>query len=223
MKSFKFELERPFDFLPGQFCDIKLTSADGVEATRSYSIASAPGGKLIEFGIQILEDGEVSGHMDKMEPGDTVQLLGPLGGYFVWDPDLSGGREILLIGGGSGIVPLVSMIRHRVRLGQGSKLYALFSVRSLQDLAWRDEIVGYSLLEHDAGVRVAVTLSREWEDDWGGDVGRIDTEKIERLLKDVNVSNLDTYICGRSEFVESVGSSLKSIGVKEAIRTERFG
>lgn len=238
VKSFKFKIAQPMQFLAGQFCDIKLVSEDGVEAIRSYSIASAPafgntqGVNELEFGVQILQDGEVSSHMDKMAPGDKVQLLGPLGQYFILDPNNE--NDLLLIAGGSGIVPLLSMIRYHLESGRKGNIYGLVSVRSISDLPWKDELLSYRFGTKNSGgrrggrggggkLRLTITLSREWENEWRGDTGRIDLDMVWKLLGDAELERLDTFICGRSEFVESSGKVLTELGVKERIKTERFG
>lgn len=230
VKSFKFKIAQPMQFLAGQFCDIKLVSEDGVEAIRSYSIASAPalgsshGVNELEFGVQILQDGEVSSHMDKMAPGDKVQLLGPLGQYFILDPNNE--NDLLLIAGGSGIVPLLSMMRYHLESGRKGNIYGLVSVRSIADLPWKEELLSYLDGAESSGggkLKLAITLSREWENEWGGDTGRIDVDKMRKLLGDAELERLDVFICGRSEFVESSGKVLTELGIKERIKTERFG
>ena len=200
--------------LAGQHVDVRLTAEDGYQAQRSYSIASAPEDEHLVLTIQRLEDGEVSPYLvDVLVPGDELELRGPIGGYFVWEQ--SQGGPLLLVGGGSGVVPLRAILRHHEAIGSDVPVCLLYSVRSLDDVIYRGE-----MLDRD-DVRLALT--RSWPDDWRGHRGRVDGE----LLADVGwpaEENGLTYICGPTGFVEAIAQTLVGRGHDPArVRTERFG
>ena len=201
---------------PGQHVDIRLTADDGYRAERGYSIASAPG-EPVAITVERLEDGEVSPYLtDVVEPGDRMELRGPIGGYFVWEPETDGAA--LMVAGGSGVVPFRSMLRHRRRTGSDAPVRLLCSARTIEDLIYRDE-----LAEADPGVEVTVTLTRASPPGWTGRSGRIDAA----LLRDVAfpaASGASAYVCGPTAFVEHVARTLVGLGYPPArIRTERFG
>ena len=203
----------------GQHIDIRLTAEDGYQAQRSYSIASAPEDDGIMLTVDRLEDGEVSPYLtDVLEPGDELELRGPIGGYFVWDASLSG--PLLLISGGSGIVPLRAMLRHWAAARPPVEVRLLHSARSLDYVIYRDELVGLAAFEE---VDVRIALTRTWPDDWLGQRGRIDRG----FLKDAAWPPRDEpriYVCGPTGFVEATAAALVENGQQpNTIKTERFG
>jgi ferredoxin-NADP reductase len=201
----------------GQHLDVRLTSDDGYEAERSYSIASAPGEPLA-ITVERLDDGEVSPYLtEELRPGDEMEVRGPIGGYFVWDAD-DAGTPLLLVAGGSGIVPLRSILRHRERIGATTPTRLLYSARSLADVIYRDELDRY----HD-GVEVIYTLTRSHPDDWTGHTGRVDATLLTDVAWPVSQDPL-TFVCGPTPFVEAVAAGLVGLGYPPLrVKTERFG
>ena len=200
----------------GQHLDIRLTAEDGYRAEREYSIASAPG-EPVAITVERLDDGEVSPYLtEELRAGDGIELRGPVGGYFVWDPE--DGGPLLLAAGGSGIVPLRAMLRHRDRTGSDSPVRLLYSSRSLEDVIYRAE-----LDEPKDGVEVVHSLTRAQPQGWTGYSRRVDTE----LLGEVAWPARDdprAFVCGPTSFVETVASSLVELGYPpERVKTERFG
>jgi ferredoxin-NADP reductase len=202
--------------LPGQHVDIRLTAEDGYQAQRSYSIASAPSSSALELTVELVEDGEVSPYLtEELRPGDRFELRGPIGGYFVWDP--SHGGPLLLVAGGSGVVPFRAMLRHLVDAGGGVDATLLFSSRTWDDVIYRDE-----LGELD-GVRVVHTLTRARPEGWDGYGRRVDREMLAEVGPAPSQRPL-VYVCGPTPFVEAVAEGLVEFGHDPArIRTERFG
>jgi len=203
----------------GQHVDVRLTAEDGYQAERSYSIASAPDGSRVELTVERLDDGEVSPYLtDELRPGDRIELRGPIGGYFVWE--LSVGGPVLLVAGGSGIVPLMAMIRTRVAAGSGTEMRLLFSSRSWDDVIYRDEL---ERLAGDAGLVVTHTLTRSQPPGWTGYARRVDAE----ILREVGPragERPHVYVCGPTPFVEAVAEALVQLGHEpRMIKTERFG
>lgn len=207
----------------GQHVDLRLTAADGYQAQRSYSIASAPGASRIELTIERLDDGEVSPYLtDVVGDGDLIEVRGPIGGYFVWDPQVA--RPLALIAGGSGIVPLMAMLRHRAAsandAARGSALL-LFSARSADELIYREELD--RLADSDASLRILYTLTRMQPADWRGYRRRIDRDMIAENLAPLGEKPI-TYVCGPTAMVESAANLLVSLGcAPNDILTERFG
>jgi ferredoxin-NADP reductase len=202
----------------GQHVDVRLTAADGYQAQRSYSIASAPEDGHVVLTIERLEDGEVSPYLtDVVRVGDMLELRGPIGGYFVWEKSLGG--PLFLVAGGSGIVPLRAMLRHWSAVGSPVSARLLYSSRSLADVIFRGDLDRLAA----AHVDIALTLTREWPDDWTGRKGRVDGV----MLREVAPASEDralSYICGPTGFVEAVANALVELGHDPArIRTERFG
>ncbi|MDP9232350.1 MAG: ferredoxin reductase [Actinomycetota bacterium] len=201
----------------GQHLDVRLTAEDGYQAERSYSIASAPGEPLA-LTVERLDDGEVSPYLvDEAREGDGFEVRGPIGGYFVWEPDDP--APVLLVGGGSGVVPLMSMARSRARAGGSAPMRLLYSSRSFDDVIYRDELDALA----GNGFEVVHTLTREQPPGWTGFSRRIDPE----LLAEVAWPAEDeprVFVCGSTRFVDAAADGLVELGYDpRSIRTERFG
>jgi ferredoxin-NADP reductase len=200
----------------GQHVDIRLTAEDGYQAERAYSIASAPGEPLA-ITVERLEDGEVSPYLtQESQPGDLLEVRGPIGGYFVWQPAFGG--PLLLLAGGSGIVPLRAILRYRALLGSSVPTRLLYSSRRLEDVIYRDE-----LSVRLEGLKVSYTLTRSQPAGWAGYARRVD----EAMLADVAWPAADkplAYVCGPTSFVEAAATGLVGLGYPPVrVRTERFG
>jgi ferredoxin-NADP reductase len=204
----------------GQHVDVRLTAEDGYQAQRSYSIASAPEDDQLVLTVERLDDGEVSPYLvEVLRPGDELELRGPIGGFFVWEESLGG--PLVLIGGGSGVVPLRSMLRHWVAGARAVPVRLLYSSRSLDEVIYRSELLGYAAA-HDA-VDVRLALTREWPEEYTGHTGRIDPALLAEIAGPPDVHPL-IYACGPSGFVEAAAGWLVELGhAPERIRTERFG
>jgi ferredoxin-NADP reductase len=203
----------------GQHLDVRLTAEDGYQAERSYSIASAPDGELA-ITIERLDDGEVSPYLvDEVREGDRFEVRGPIGGYFVWDP--SELEPVLLIGGGSGVVPLMAMIRHRAVAGSSAPTRLLYSSRTLGDVIYREELD--ELATREDGLEVFHTLTRSQPDGWSGYGRRIDAE----ILREVAWPATDApqvFVCGSTRFVDTAADGLVALGYEpQSVKTERFG
>jgi ferredoxin-NADP reductase len=204
--------------LPGQHVDLRLTAEDGYQAQRSYSIASAPEDDAVELTIERIDDGEVSPYLtDEAVPGDQFELRGPIGGYFVWDG--SSDAPVLLVAGGSGVAPLMAMLRHHRATGSHADARLLLSARSLDDVLYRDE-----LDEFNGPVRVHLTLTRgPAPDGWRGFTGRISQEMLSAVGPEP-VAAPSVYVCGPTPFVEEAARLLVALGHEPArVHTERFG
>jgi ferredoxin-NADP reductase len=197
----------------GQHVDVRLTAEDGYQAQRSYSIASAPEDEHLVLTVERLDDGEVSPYLtETLRPGDELELRGPIGGYFVWEESLGG--PLLLVGGGSGVVPLRAMLRHHRAIASGLPARLLYSARTRADLIYDHELVGYD---------TTITLTREQPEGWTGRTGRIDRNLLAEISWSPEESPL-VYICGPTGFVEAAADALVALGHDPArIRTERFG
>jgi ferredoxin-NADP reductase len=200
----------------GQHVDIRLTAEDGYQAERAYSIASAPGEPLA-ITVERLEDGEVSPYLtQEAQPGDSLEVRGPIGGYFVWEPVFGG--PLLLLAGGSGIVPLRAILRYRALLGSSVPIRLLYSSGRLEDVIYRDE-----LSVHLEGLEVIYALTRSQPAGWAGYARRVD----EAMVADVAWPAADkplAYVCGPTSFVETVATGLVGLGYPPVrVRTERFG
>ena len=203
----------------GQHVDVRLTAEDGYQAQRSYSIASAPAGMRVELTVERLEDGEVSPYLtDELRRGDRIELRGPVGGYFVWEP--SDGGPLVLVAGGSGIAPLMAMLRVRAAAASAVDARLLFSSRTWEDVIYRDEL---ERLAGDDGLEVAHTLTREQPAGWTGYARRVDREMLAEVAPSPSDRPL-VYVCGPTPFVETVAESLVGLGHDpHAVKTERFG
>ena len=205
---------------PGQHVDVRLTAEDGYQAQRSYSIASAPGEARVEVTVERLDDGEVSPYLvGELRAGDKLELRGPIGGFFVWRPD--GERPVLLIGGGSGVVPLMSMVRHRAAAGAKPPVSLLYSSRALEDVIYREELDGLAAAQD--GLLVHHTLTRAQPPGWKGYARRIDRAMLEECGWPA-ASRPEVFICGPTAFVETAASLLVEMDYEPGwIKTERFG
>jgi ferredoxin-NADP reductase len=204
----------------GQHVDVRLTAEDGYQAERSYSIASAADDSRVELTVERLDDGEVSPYLtDELRPGDEIELRGPVGGYFVWDPRADG--RVLLVAGGSGVVPLMAMARERAREGSSLSTRLLYSARMWDDLIYRAELE--QLAARGDGFDVAFTLTREQPPGWRGYDRRVDRELLGEVAPPVGELAV-AYVCGPTPFVEAVATALVELGHDPArIKTERFG
>jgi ferredoxin-NADP reductase len=222
-----FTLKLPEDtakrgFFAGQYYDIRLTAPDGYQAQRSYSISSSPDDPgVIELAIEIIEDGEVSSYFHEVvETGDQIELRGPIGGHFTWFPMIT--RPILLIAGGSGIAPIMSMLRHHRSSNSTAPAVLMFSVRTAEDILFREELE--KMANDDDSFDLVITLTREAPSNWNGETQRIDPSMIDSALKTLGAPPDRAYICGGTGFVEAVGNYLLDSGMDyDSIRTERFG
>jgi ferredoxin-NADP reductase len=203
----------------GQHLDVRLTAEDGYQAQRSYSIASTPG-ELPAITVERLEDGEVSPYLvDEVRTGDRFEVRGPIGGWFVWTPDLGG--PLLLVAGGSGIVPLMAMIRHRTAADDTTPTRLVYSSRKLEDVIYRDEIA--ELAARGDGLETFLTLTREEPAGWTGYTRRIDRTLLEETAWPP-AERPRVFICGSTGFVEAAANALVDLGHDPArIKTERFG
>jgi ferredoxin-NADP reductase len=205
----------------GQHVDVRLTAEDGYQAQRSYSIASAPEDERLVLTVDRLDDGEVSPYLtDVLMAGDKLELRGPIGGYFAWEAQVDGG-PLLLVGGGSGVVPLMAMIRHRAVVGSDVPTRLLYSSRSYEEIIYRKELE--DLAARDGSLEVIHTLTRSRPEGWSGYYRRIDADMLAEVAWPPDESPL-AFVCGPTPFVEAVGAALVSLGHAPArVKTERFG
>ena len=220
-KSFTFALPKWMAHRPGQHYDVRLTAPDGYQTQRSYSIASPPErvGEL-ELTVERIPDGEVSPYLhDVLTPGDQLEVRGPIGGYFVWDVSLGG--PLLLVGGGSGVVPLMAMLRHRVAQHSTVPARILYSSRTAEDVIYRDELNG--MAAGDPELEVLYTFTRQPPAGWTGYRRRIDAAMLAEVIKPFD-KRARVYVCGPTLLVEAVANALVQMELPiEQIRTERFG
>jgi ferredoxin-NADP reductase len=208
----------------GQHYDVRLTAEDGYQAQRSYSIASAADRSgQVELGIERIPDGEVSPYFhDILEKGDRVEVRGPIGGYFVWEPGMGG--PLLLVAGGSGVVPLMAMLRARQAAGDATPAALLYSSRTYADVIYRSELD--ELAAQSAGPIVAYTLTREQPPGWTGFTRRVDEAMLMEVLDRIGGVAVGpiAYVCGPTRLVENVATDLTNLGLPPVnVRTERFG
>ena len=194
----------------GQHVDVRLTAEDGYTATRSYSVSSAPGDPPAVT-VERLDDGEVSPYLvDEARPGDSIEVRGPVGGWFVWTAEQGG--PLQLVGGGSGLAPLMSILRHHRRSGSDAEVRLLLSARGPQDVLFAGELVD-----------PVITYTRETPAGWTGYARRIDRAMLEEAAFPPERSPR-VFVCGPTGLVEGVAADLVAIGHDPSrIRTERFG
>jgi ferredoxin-NADP reductase len=207
--------------LAGQHVDVRLTAPDGYSAVRSYSIASAANGeKRIELTVERLPDGEVSPYLtQELRVGDLLELRGPIGGWFVWRAEQT--EPVQLVAGGSGIVPLMSMIRSRATAGSTSPFRLLYSVREPEAVFYRDEL--QTLSAQDPSVSIMYAYTRATPINWPRPVGRIDAALVAATAWPANLSPT-CYVCGPTSFVETASDLLIAAGIGgDLIKAERFG
>jgi ferredoxin-NADP reductase len=221
VKSFTLVLPTWMRHRAGQHYDIRLTAEDGYQAQRSYSIASEPEREGdVDLTVERIDDGEVSTYLhDIAIPGDRIEVRGPIGGYFVWEATMH--EPLLLIAGGSGVVPLMSMIRHRAATGAQNPTSLLYSSRNLEDVIYYAELE--KLRAADNGLQIFHTLTRSQPPEWKGYARRIDAEMLREVAQPLGRS-LQVFICGPTLLVEAAANALVKVGVRsDQIRTERFG
>jgi ferredoxin-NADP reductase len=205
---------------PGQHYDVRLTAADGYSAQRSYSVASEPERTgEIDLTVERLADGEVSRYLaDTVAVGDRFEVRGPIGGYFVWDRSIGG--PLLLVAGGSGVVPLMAMLRHRAAAGINDPARLLYSARTYEQIIYRDEL---ERLRRKDGLAISYALTRSQPAGWKGYTRRIDDAMLKEVSGPLGPDAL-AYICGPTALVEVAADGLERVGLPaEHIRTERFG
>ena len=220
-KSFTIELPEWMAHRAGMHYDVRLTAPDGYQAERSYSVASEPELKgVIELTVELIKDGEVSPYLHEViRSGDHLEVRGPIGGYFVWDVGFGG--PLLLVGGGSGVVPLMAMIRHRVATGDTTPTRLLYSTRAPDDVFYATEL--QELNARGEGFELINTYTRESPKGWTGYARRIDRAMLGEVVKPFG-TDVHAYLCGPTLLVEAVANNLLDLGVPaERIRAERFG
>ncbi|HTU82370.1 MAG TPA: FAD-binding oxidoreductase [Candidatus Acidoferrales bacterium] len=222
IKSFFFNLPQSITFFAGQHVDVRLTAPNGYSAVRSYSIASAPEDPRIELAIELLENGEVSPFFhETVAVGDAIDLRGPLGGHFIWSTDRGG--PLLLIGGGSGIVPLISMLRLRKSLQNRVPAILLLSARTWTDIPFRDELLALDAA-HD-GFELVLTLTRDTRRRTTDYQRHIDGDMMREVLARLPSPPALAYACGTNQFVDVAVDAAMEADIPTAtdIRTERYG
>jgi len=221
VKSFFLMPQRWTSFVAGQHVDVRLTAPDGYQAERSYSVGSAPGAPEVELVIERLTEGEVSPFFHEVVmPGDAIEIRGPIGGHFVWRKE--DGGPVLLVGGGSGVVPLMSMLRARAALAPDVPMALVYSARTVGDVIFRNEMLARAEAEPGFALHVAVT--RETPADERFHAGRIDAALIGEVLAGLGGAPRHAYVCGSNPFVDAATGLLIDMGVRfETIRTERYG
>ena len=204
----------------GQHVDVRLTADDGYQAQRSYSLASAPAAARLELTIEMLPDGEVSSYLaGEARVGDTFEIRGPIGGYFVWSEALDG--PLFLVGGGSGIVPLMAMLRQRAASASRTPATLLYSSRTISDMIYRNELD--RLVADGSGLTVIHPLTREKPAGWSGQTRRIDRAMLEQTAFSPSAGPR-IFVCGPTPLVESAARGLRDLGhPAPRIKTERFG
>ena len=222
VKTFTLQLPQWQAHLPGQHYDIRLTAADGYQAQRSYSIASPPEqiGE-IALTVELIEEGEVSAYLHQgVTVGDSLEVRGPIGGYFVWGQELIN-LPLLLVAGGSGIVPLMAMLRHRAAIGATNPTTLLFSVRTAVDVIYQQELAQFAQQANPLDLHL--TFTRQPPPDWTGYRRRIDRAMLTEVLSRW-ASHPQCFVCGPTQLVEQVANTLVDLGLPaDIIRTERFG
>ncbi len=222
IKSFFLALPEPFVFRPGQHVDVRLTAPDGYRAMRSYSIASAPSpGAAIEIAIDLLKTGEVSPFFHEVAAiGDEIELRGPLGGHFVWSP--GDASPVLLLGGGSGLVPLMSMARANQQAATPSPMALLLSARTWSEALYRDELIGFAERNNGFAVRFALTRANpQRSHDYAR---RVDAEMLRDVIALLPAAPQIVFVCGSNAFANGAADAALAAGIpRDRIRTERYG
>lgn len=205
---------------PGQHVDVRLTAEDGYRAQRSYSIASAPEAPRLALTIERLEEGEVSPYLtEEARPGDAIELRGPIGGYFTWTA--ADGGPLVLVAGGSGIAPLMAMLRHRAAIDSHVPATLLYSSRSWDEIIFRDELA--RMAAADPALRVVHTLTRSQPVGWTGFRRRIDAAMLDEVAGKPPLGAI-AFVCGPTALVERAADDLVALGYPpDRVRTERFG
>lgn len=205
---------------PGQHLDVRLTAEDGYQAQRSYSIASAPEDAHVAITVEKIDDGEVSPYLvDELRTGDRLEIRGPIGGYFTWTA--SDGGPLLLVAGGSGVVPLMAMLRHRAAAGYAGPTTLLYSSRTFEDIIYRAELD--RLAAADPSLRVVHTLTRGQPPGWTGYRRRFDRDMLAEVAPPAGTHAL-AFVCGPTRMVESAAEILTGLDYPaQRIKTERFG
>jgi len=221
VKTIQFAVSNWPSHLPGQHADVRLEAEDGYRAERSYSIASPPEVSTLELTVDRLDDGEVSPFLTgQLQPDDTIQLRGPIGGYFVWSA-FERRNPLLLVAGGAGVVPLMCMLRHRKLSGSAMPAALLYSSRTRADVIYHGELT--ALARSDPTFMLQITLTRDSASGWSGRVGRINLPAVQAVLEGLG-GVADSFVCGPDGFVEVASALLMQSGQPgAAIRTERFG
>ena len=220
VKSLLLEPAQPLSHLAGQHVDVRLTADDGYQAQRSYSISSAPEERLLSLTVERVAEGEVSPYLvDELRVEDKLQLRGPIGGHFVWTSAMD--DPLCLIAGGAGVTPLMAMLRHRDNARRRVPALLIYSARSLADVIYRHELD--AMARRDGSLSVIYALTREQPEGWQGHRGRIDKTLL-AMTSFPPWRQPVTYVCGPSNFVESVSANLIELGFDAfRIKTERFG
>ncbi len=227
-RTFTLRLNEPHPFRAGQHYDVRLTAPDGYQAQRSYSIASAPSDntETIDLTVELIPDGEVSPYFHEVvQPGDVLEVRGPIGGPFTWTAEMGG--PLLLAAGGSGIVPIRSILAHRESVAPELPALLIYSVRSCRDIIYRPWLD--DLDQHTLNVSVRYSLTRQQPPGWLGYRRRIDPAMLQECVDELATLNGDVatplcYVCGPTGFVETAADGLLEVGISESvIRTERFG
>ena len=206
--------------VPGQHIDVRLTADDGYSTQRSYSLATPDHGARVELTVQVVTDGEVSPFLARdLALGDPVELRGPIGGWFVWRPGQP--QRVLLLAGGSGVVPLMAMVRARHESGSAAPMHLVYSVRTPTDVFYADEL--RERADHDDGLRVTVVHTREAQSGAERAAHRLDAADLTELVWPA-AHDVLTFVCGPTAFVDTVADALVSLGYDgQTIRTERYG
>lgn len=223
VKSFTLTLPAWTPHLAGQHYDLRLTAEGGYQAERSYSIASPPeqAGE-IELTVELIPDGEVSGYLNEgVAVGDQLEVRGPIGGYFVW-PGAPDAPPLLLVGGGSGVVPLMAMLRHRQRTGGRPPAVLLFSVRTPEEVIYQRELA--ELAQRDPSFTLLLDYTRQAPPGWAGYQRRVDAAMLAEVVARFGEAQPQAFVCGPTGLVEAVATGLQAAGLPpELILTERFG
>jgi len=223
VKSFTLSLPNWTPHLAGQHYDLRLTAEGGYQAERSYSVASPPEQTgEIELTVELIADGEVSGYLfEGVAVGDELEVRGPIGGYFVWR-GAAGAPPLLLVGGGSGVVPLMAMLRHRQRLGVRTPAVLLFSVRTPEEVIYQAELE--AMAQADPTFTLLLTYTRQAPPSWAGYQRRVDAPLLAEVVARFGNTPPQAFVCGPTGLVESVANGLQAAGLPpEMILTERFG